>query len=221
MLIAANLPMFFWPAAAATAARLKNILPATGLPDGKTPHEVLHGKPPKQVELKPFGCTAWAMTPAPQRNGKFSPKSHPCVYLGPAFTGASRLWDPVRKVEVVEHSVAFDVNGDAPALLRQAGIEHATSREQDISAFDEGTAPPITTAPPQAPAPAAPAGAIRPGASSRDDGVTSTGKACAPSRARSGGGAAPSFHSSHDGGTGSRKQCANTIKFKRFDSRKQ
>ncbi|KAE8224207.1 hypothetical protein CF319_g2861 [Tilletia indica] len=156
MLIAADLPMFFWPAAAAMAAKLKNMLPATGLPNGQTPYEALYGKPPRRVELRPFGCVAWAMTPKPQRNGKFAPKSHPCIYLGPAFKGASRLWDPVKRVEVVEHSVTFDVNGDGPSLLREAQGKEA--RERELSAFDEGTAPlTISSRPQDQPSSSAPA----------------------------------------------------------------
>ncbi|KAE8188084.1 hypothetical protein CF336_g6297 [Tilletia laevis] len=118
MLIAADLPMFFWPAAAAPAARIKNMLPATGLPNSQTPPEALH-------------------------EYTFSPKSRPCIYLGPAFKGASRLWDPFKPVDVVEYSVVFDVDGDGPALIRDASDERAAERERELSAFDEETAPPI------------------------------------------------------------------------------
>ncbi|KAE8229103.1 hypothetical protein CF326_g5936 [Tilletia indica] len=118
MLVASGLPTFFWPAAAATAVHIKNRVTATGLKHGRSPYELLHGKPPETRAFKPFGCTAWAMKPSREREGKFDAKSRPCVYLGPAFRGASKLWDPVSSKELVEHSVIFDEDNSASSLLQ-------------------------------------------------------------------------------------------------------
>ncbi|KAE8198649.1 hypothetical protein CF328_g3486 [Tilletia controversa] len=117
MLIAANLPTFFWPAAVETAVRIKNRVTASGLKEGKTPHEMLFGKPPAPEDFRPFGCVAWAKKASTERHGKFDPKARPCVYLGPAFRGASRLWDPATEKEIIEHSVIFDDHRDASALV--------------------------------------------------------------------------------------------------------
>ncbi|KAE8180632.1 hypothetical protein CF336_g9221, partial [Tilletia laevis] len=125
MLIAANLPASFWPAAVRTAAYVKNRVPATGLKKGETPYEALHGRPPKPERLRMFGCIAWAKTPEVHRTGKFSTKAMPCIYLGPAFTNASRLWDPISKKEMIEHSVVFDEEGKAGTLLeKEQGRQH-------------------------------------------------------------------------------------------------
>ncbi|KAE8251015.1 hypothetical protein A4X13_0g4198 [Tilletia indica] len=129
MLIAANLPTFFWPAAVETAVRIKNRVTASGLREGKTPHQMLFGTAPIE-SFKPFGCVAWAKKASTERHGKFDPKSRPCIYLGPAFRGASRLWDPATGKEIVEHSVTFDEHGDGSALLRiekQRTIQTSTS----------------------------------------------------------------------------------------------
>ncbi|KAE8245646.1 hypothetical protein A4X03_0g7461 [Tilletia caries] len=125
MLIAANLPASFWPAAVRTAAYVKNRVPATGLKKGETPYEASHGRPPKPERLRMFGCIAWAKTPEVHRTGKFSTKAMPCIYLGPAFTNASRLWDPISKKEMIEHSVVFDEEGKAGTLLeKEQGRQH-------------------------------------------------------------------------------------------------
>ncbi|KAE8226259.1 hypothetical protein CF319_g1123 [Tilletia indica] len=138
MLIGANLPAFFWPAAAGYAAHIKNRVTAAGLQDGKTPFEQLNGKKPSPQVFKPFGCTAWAMKPSKEREGKFDAKSVPCVYLGPAFKGASKLWDPVRNKELIDHSVVFDEDNSASTLLQ----EHQRAAEGNVPEFsfldDEG-----------------------------------------------------------------------------------
>ncbi|KAE8181687.1 hypothetical protein CF335_g8852, partial [Tilletia laevis] len=82
MLIAAKLPSFFLPAAAGYAAHIKNRVTAASLSDETTPFEQLNGKKPPARSFKPFGCTAWAMKPSTERDGKFDAKSRPCVYLG-------------------------------------------------------------------------------------------------------------------------------------------
>ncbi|KAE8219765.1 hypothetical protein CF319_g6604 [Tilletia indica] len=131
MLIAAELPTFFWPAAAGYAAHVKNRVTAAGLQGGKTPFEMLHGKKPPPQAFKPFGCTAWAMKPSTEREGKFDSKSRPCVYLGPAFKGASKLWDPVQNKELIDHSVVFDEDNSASELLRV----HQHHEESSIPGF--------------------------------------------------------------------------------------
>ncbi|KAE8251482.1 hypothetical protein A4X13_0g3976 [Tilletia indica] len=118
MLIAAKLPTFFWPAAVETAARVKNRVTASGLKAGKTPYEMLYGRPPAKEKFRPFGCVAWAKKASTERSGKFDSKARACVYLGPAFRGSSRLWDPEKGREIIEHSVIFDEFGDASKLLQ-------------------------------------------------------------------------------------------------------
>ncbi|KAE8238258.1 hypothetical protein A4X06_0g8909, partial [Tilletia controversa] len=163
MLIAANLPTFFWPAAVETAARIKNRVTASGLKEGKTPHEMLFGKPPAPEDFRPFGCVAWAKKASTERHGKFDPKARPCVYLGPAFRGASRLWDPATEKEIVEHSVTFDDHRDASALVYPGqqrltdapGVTSASARPAPAPAVPPTAAPPAPPSgqPALAPAP--------------------------------------------------------------------
>ncbi|KAE8184386.1 hypothetical protein CF328_g7874 [Tilletia controversa] len=54
----------------------------------------------------------------------------PCIYLGPAFTNASRLWDPISKKEMIEHSVVFDEEGKAGTLLEK---EQSRQYEQQVA----------------------------------------------------------------------------------------
>ncbi|KAE8254572.1 hypothetical protein A4X13_0g3372 [Tilletia indica] len=122
MLIAAKLPTFFWPAAVETAVRVKNRVTASGLKAGKTPYEMLYARPPSKEKFRPFGCVAWAKRASTERSGKFDSKARACVYLGPAFRGSSRLWDPEKGKEIIEHSVAFDEFGDASKLLQPAAL---------------------------------------------------------------------------------------------------
>ncbi|KAE8258495.1 hypothetical protein A4X13_0g1659 [Tilletia indica] len=136
MLIAANLPVSFWPAAARNAAYVKNRVPATGLRRGETPYEALHGRPPKPERMRIFGCVAWAKIPEVHRTGKFGTKARPYIYLGPAFTNASRLWDPVARKEVIEHSVVFDEKGDARDLLEKEQNHQEEQQLAQLRALD-------------------------------------------------------------------------------------
>ncbi|KAE8215254.1 hypothetical protein CF319_g9027 [Tilletia indica] len=136
MLIAANLPIFFWPAAVRTAAYVKNRVSATGLKSGETPFEVLHGRPPRPERMRIFGCIAWGKIPEVQRTGKFDTKARPYIYLGPAFTNAHRLWDPITKKEIIEHSVVFDEKGKAVTLLEKEQVRQQEQQVAQLKALD-------------------------------------------------------------------------------------
>ncbi|CAD6967432.1 unnamed protein product, partial [Tilletia controversa] len=71
------------------------------------------------------------MKPSTERDGKFDAKSRPCVYLGPAFKGASKLWDPVANKELVDHSVTFDEDNTASRLLH----DHQLQSGQAVPSF--------------------------------------------------------------------------------------
>jgi hypothetical protein len=60
-----------------------------------TPHEALHGTPPKLHHLRRFGSVVYKHIPKEQRNGKFSERSKPCMMLGYVHqtTKIWRIWD--------------------------------------------------------------------------------------------------------------------------------
>jgi hypothetical protein len=60
MLVDADLPYYFWPLAAQTAAHIKNRVPHASLPSNKTPFELWMKRKPDLSHLRPFGSLVMA-----------------------------------------------------------------------------------------------------------------------------------------------------------------
>ncbi|KAL9447401.1 hypothetical protein AB3S75_014963 [Citrus x aurantiifolia] len=76
----ANLPLNFWGECILSAAYIINRTP-TPLLDGKTPYELLYGKPPPYAHFRSFGCLCYARY-VPRDKNKFNPRSRRCVFVG-------------------------------------------------------------------------------------------------------------------------------------------
>ncbi|KAH9698599.1 hypothetical protein KPL71_024065 [Citrus sinensis] len=70
MLVQAKLPKGLWAETLLTASYLVNLSPSAAL-DFKTPFEIWHGKPASYVNLKVFGCPAYAHV----NQGKLAPRA--------------------------------------------------------------------------------------------------------------------------------------------------
>jgi len=94
MMIDSNLEDSLWSEAVNTAVYLHALCPSRTL-QGKTPHEVLHGKRGDISHLRRFGCVAYKLIPKELQRGKFSSRATECVMVG--YTNSTkiwRLWDP-------------------------------------------------------------------------------------------------------------------------------
>ena len=77
MLVQAQLPKHLWAETLLTASYLVNLSPSAAL-DFKTPFEMWHGKPASYVNLKVFGCPAYAHV----NQGKLAPRALKGQFLG-------------------------------------------------------------------------------------------------------------------------------------------
>jgi hypothetical protein len=134
MMIDSQAPLGFWGEAVNTAVYLHQRTPNEGLTkrddrDGyqapyPTPYEMLQafGKPSHNNDgneisykaplhhLRRFGCYASRLIPEPQRHGKFSPRSKPCMMVGYVHDSTTlwRIWDPAFQVVRSQSNVIFD-----------------------------------------------------------------------------------------------------------------
>lgn len=98
--------MEFWGESIMTAAHIINRTPSPLL-DGKSPYEVLHGKPPAFDLLCVFGCLCFAHRRARNKD-KFSDRSRKCIFVGYLFgTKGWRLFDIERNEFFVSRDVTF------------------------------------------------------------------------------------------------------------------
>lgn len=87
-----RLPVEFWGESVMTAAHIINRTPSPIL-DGKTPYELLHGKPPVFDLLRVFSCLCYAHRRARDK-GKFGDRGRRCIFVGYPFgTKGWRLFD--------------------------------------------------------------------------------------------------------------------------------
>lgn len=80
LLFHANLPKCFWSYALQHATFLINRI-CTPVLNNKTPFEMLHKNPPTFLDLKVFGCLAYASTLTNART-KLDPRARKCIFLG-------------------------------------------------------------------------------------------------------------------------------------------
>lgn len=101
-----RLTVDFWGESIMTAAHIINRTPSPLL-DGKTPYEVLHGKPPAYDLLRVFGCLCFAHRRGLDKD-KFGDRSRKCIFVGYPFgTKGWRLFDIDRNEFFVSRDVIF------------------------------------------------------------------------------------------------------------------
>lgn len=88
----AQFPIEFWGECALVACYLINRTPTRNL-DGKTPFELLYGKPPSLEHLRVIGCLAYAHNQH-HKGDKFASRSRKCAFVGfPYGTKGWRMYD--------------------------------------------------------------------------------------------------------------------------------
>ena len=106
MLSNANLGQELWEEAVSTACYLINRSPSMAI-DCKIPKEVWTNHSYDYLNLKIFGCEAYALTPKNQRS-KLDPRSKKCIFLGyDDVMKGYRLWDPTPHKIVISRDVIF------------------------------------------------------------------------------------------------------------------
>ena len=79
-----RLPIEFRRESILAAAHIINRTPTKVL-NGKTPYEVLHGRPPIYEQLRVFGCLCYAHQ-RPRGRDKFATRSRKCLFVGYPFS---------------------------------------------------------------------------------------------------------------------------------------
>ena len=77
MMSLTDLPVSFWDYALETAAFILNTAPSKSVET--TPYEIWHGKKPKLLFLKVWGCEAYVKKLQPD---KLEPKEEECTFVG-------------------------------------------------------------------------------------------------------------------------------------------
>jgi len=134
MMIDSQAPLVFWGEAVNTAVYLHQRTSNQGLTKRNdrngyqvpysTPYEILQafGKPSHDNDgneilskaplhhLRQFGCYASRLIPEPQRDGKFSPRSKPCMKVGYIHNSTTlwRIWDPAFRMVRSQSDAIFD-----------------------------------------------------------------------------------------------------------------
>jgi len=88
MMIDSNLEDSLWSEVVNTAVYLHAFCPSRTL-QGKTPHEVLHGKMGDIGHLRRFGCVAYKLIPKELQRGKFCSRATKCVMVG--YTNSTKI----------------------------------------------------------------------------------------------------------------------------------
>ena len=132
LLIAAELPPFFWAEALAAVIHVLNRCPTASL-NGVTPYEKWYGKPPDISHLRVFGSLAYALKPSTMLK-KLDARSSRYIFVGyDSGTHGYRLYDPVTRRISVRRDVAFDESRTGAFLLKEH--ERPQPQEAYVSLF--------------------------------------------------------------------------------------
>ena len=105
-LFQARLPVDFWGENILVAAHIINRTPTPVL-NGKTPYELLHGKPPVYDLLRVFGSLCYAQW-RPRSKDKFAERSRKCIFVGYLFgKKAWRMYDIETHKFFISRDVTF------------------------------------------------------------------------------------------------------------------
>lgn len=149
MLADSSLKKTFWSEAIATAAYLANRSPKVVLA-GRTPYELWFKKRPNISNLKIFGCKAYPLVPAKDRQ-KFDKKSSDCIFVGYyKDPNTYKLWNIKSKKFIRSSDVIFDEDSnnedkkssvmlplDQTDTHRQPPDFQETTDPDDINEFEE------------------------------------------------------------------------------------
>lgn len=131
----ASLPIQFWGECVLIAGYLINRTPSV-LNNGKTPYELIYGKPPSYDHLRVFGCLCYVY----QRNGlrdKFLDRSAKCVFLGYSHNQKGwRVYDIERGCQYISRDVKFLEDQFPFAVTERADMPETTPRLLCDSDFD-------------------------------------------------------------------------------------
>ena len=78
----ASLPKTFWGLSWEAAVYILNRLPTSGVPDDKTPCEILFGRTPDLSFMRIFGSPCCAHVPKKVRRDKLDYRSVDCIFVG-------------------------------------------------------------------------------------------------------------------------------------------
>jgi transposase InsO family protein len=108
MLVDADLPYYFWPLAAQTAAHIKNRVPHASLPSDKTPFELWMKRKPNLSHLRPFGSLVTARKGNSDSLNKVIARGEEGRFVGYARDSCSYLvWIKDRRVIRPRRNVTF------------------------------------------------------------------------------------------------------------------
>ena len=106
MLKGKELPNSFWAEAVSSVVYILNQSPTKAVRD-KTPFEAWHGRKPVVSQLKVFGCIAYSLVPAQNRE-KFDEKGEKLIFVGYSDESKGyRLIDPTTSQLVISRDVIF------------------------------------------------------------------------------------------------------------------
>ena len=108
LLYANDLPRYLWAELMHTAVYLRNRLPRRKL-EGKSPLEVVTGKPPKLGHLRIIGSKAYALNVGPDKGKKLDARATLLTLIGYSVDSpAYRLFDSAKQGVVTRHDVTFE-----------------------------------------------------------------------------------------------------------------
>ena len=117
---AANLPPAAWGECYVTAALLERYIPRVG--DGRSPHEIITGKPPPHRKLRAFGCTAFVNVPVKLRKA-LGPRAQTGILVGYSENSpAYRIMTNTTSGSIVESSDVIFNEGHFGTAIASDGL---------------------------------------------------------------------------------------------------
>ena len=145
MLESKKLATNLWVEAMNAAAYIQNRVPHSSM-KGKTPFEAYFGHKPDVLNLRVFGCTAWAWIPLDKRRA-LQPQRIECLFIRyPDESKGFKLLDIKTKQIIIERSVKFDEPLQEVELVKHKTVEfpsYSTEYLDDAIGGDDTDLDPI------------------------------------------------------------------------------